>query len=131
MHIEFGFPRDPAFAVDDLLVLWQRARTVAENTPPCPCHGFVHGLIDPDVVEDNMLAPLRTRYRDAGQSELCSLVERRLRKPPFAGMRQPFSEWIRDLGTAPLGAAQMRVLYDDLAAGLRAFADNATPFACD
>jgi hypothetical protein len=131
MHIEFGFSPGPVFAVDDLLVLWQRARTVAENTPPCPCHGIVRGLIDPDVMEDNMLNPLRSRYRAAGQAELYSLIERRLRKPPFAGMQQSFSDWLRDLREAPLGGAEKKVLYEDLAVGLRAFADNPAPFSCD
>src|SRR5262245_50274679 len=101
VHNLFGFPPEPAFAASDLLVLWQRARTVAENTPPCPCHGIVRGVIDPDVMEDNMLNPLRTRYRDAGRVELCGLIERRLRKPPFAGMQQPFSDWLRALCAAP------------------------------
>jgi hypothetical protein len=131
MHIEFGFSPAPAFAADDLLVLWQRARTAAENTPPCPCHGVVRGLIDPDVMEDNMLNPLRTRYRDAGQVELYGVIERRLRKSPFAGMQQSFSDWLRDLREASLGAADKQLLYDDLATGLRAFADNPTPFSCD
>jgi hypothetical protein len=130
-RIDFGFvaPRPPD-ALDELLTLWQRARTVAESTPGCPCHGIVAGLVDPDVMEANMLEPLRARYRDGGQPELLAIVERRLRKPPFAGMRQSFPRWLQYVRELSLGAAQRQTLRDDLAEALRSYADAGPVFTC-
>jgi hypothetical protein len=130
-RIDFGFvaPR-PADAVDELLTLWQRARTVAENTPGCPCHGIVAGLVDPDVMEDNMLKPLRARYRDGGQQELLAIIEQRLRKSPFAGMRQSFPQWLRCLCEASLGASARQTLCNDIAVALRSYADAGPVFSC-
>jgi hypothetical protein len=131
VRIDFGFPaprsRD---TVDDLIELWQRARTVAENTPACPCHGIVPGFVDPDIMEDNMLKPLRARYRDNGQHALLALIEQRLRKSPFAGMRQPFPRWLDHLRGMSLDVEERRIFYADLAAALRSYADAASGFNC-
>jgi hypothetical protein len=129
--IDFGFVAPPRLdAFDALVTLWQRARAVAESTPACPCHGIVAGIVDPDVMETNMLELLRARYRDNDEPELLAIVERRLRKSPFAGMRQPFPHWLRHLREVALGAAARQALCDDLAVALRAYADAGPVFTC-
>ena len=95
--IDFGFKPKVKSRGDDLVVLWNLARANAENGPACPCHGIYAGRIDPDTIESNLLAPLRTRYREAGQTDLRDVIERRMRKSPFAGLRQPFETWLLGL----------------------------------
>jgi len=128
--IDLGFAPRPRGRIDDLVALWQRARMAAENAPACPCHGIVPGRIDPDVIEENMLAALRTRYRAGGQSELVALLDRRLRKSPFAGMRESFEAWLRGLPVAALGDTAQTALYDDLESTLRYYAQAQPQFAC-
>jgi hypothetical protein len=126
--IDFGFA--PRARDGDLVALWRLARAAAENAPACPCHGIVAGRIDPDVIEGNMLATLRTRYREGGQSELVALIEARLRKSPFAGMTQSFESWLQGLAAAPLSAATRALLRDDLAAELKFYAEAQPQFEC-
>jgi hypothetical protein len=130
--IQWGFrPHRPALdRTDELIGLWRRARTVAENMPACPCHGIISGVIDPDVMEHNMLAPLRARYRDEGPAELAELVEARLRQSPFAGMRAAFPRWLQSLPEAPLEPSARTVFFDDLRATLLSYADAAPQFTC-
>lgn len=131
LFVELPFQPPPAAAyLDRLAELWGHARTVAETLPACPCHGVVAGVIDPDVMEHNMLAPLRARYRQNGHEELAELVERRLRKSPFAGTRSAFPRWLQNLEATPLNEEARRTLYADLESGLRFYAENAEPFTC-
>jgi len=129
--IDFGFvappPPDP---IGELQTLWQRARTVAENTLACPCHGVVAGVVDPDVMEHNVLDLLRARYRNSDHQELVALIEQRLRKSPFAGMRRPFPHWLNGLRDNSIDAIGRQTFYDDLAAALRSYADAGPTFAC-
>jgi hypothetical protein len=81
-------------------------------------------------MEANMLELLRARYRDGGQPELLAIVERRLRKPPFAGMRQSFRRWLQYVRELSLGAAARQTLCDDLAEALRSYADAGPQFTC-
>ena len=62
----------------ELRNLWRRVLFNAENAPACPCHGIVAGRLDPDAIETNMLAPLRTLYRDSGARDLAEYVENRV-----------------------------------------------------
>ncbi len=129
--VKLAFQPPPAVTcLDRLAELWRRARSVAENMPACPCHGIVAGVIDPDVMEHNMLAPLRARYRQNGCDELDALLERRLRKSPFAGARSAFPRWLQSLETTPLSEDARQILYTDIESGLRFYAENAAPFAC-
>ena len=134
-EIDFGFApltrRRAEPLAEPLAELWRRVRLAAETRPPCPCHGIVAGQIDPDVIEENMLAPLRTRYRVRGPAELVTVIERRLNRPPFAGLRQSFEDWLQNLADAPLGEAARARLHQDLAEALRSFADPATALACE
>jgi hypothetical protein len=98
--------------------------------PACPCHGFVAGVIDPDVMEHNMLAPLRARYRQSGHDELVALLERRLRKSPFAGGRSAFPRWLQGLEATSLSKDARQLLYADIESGLRFYAESAEPFTC-
>lgn len=127
---DWGFAPRPAAPGPDLAALWQRARLAAENAPACPCHGIVAGRIDADTLEDNMLTALRTRYRLAGHGELVALIEARLRKSPFAGLRHSFAEWLRGLDAAPLDATMRDALRSDLAALLTYYAEAEPAFAC-
>jgi hypothetical protein len=128
--VNWGFrPTPPTDRVRELASLWQRARVAAESMPACPCHGIVSGVIDPDVMEHNMLMPLRARYREAGRGELSDLIEQRLRKSPFAGLRIGFPSWLASLADRPLDAGARTRLYDDLQEALQDFA--ATPFVCE
>ncbi len=129
--MELAFQPPPAVADPDRLAeLWRRARTVAETMPACPCHGVVAGVIDPDVMEHNMLAPLRARYRQNGHDELVALLERRLRKSPFAGARSAFPRWLQDIEATPLSEDARLTLYTDIENGLRFYAESAEPFTC-
>ena len=129
--VELAFQPPPALAdLDRLAELWRRARTVAENLPACPCHGIVAGVIDPDVMEHNMLAPLRARYRQNGHDELVALLERRLRKSPFAGAGSTFPRWLQDLEATPLSEDARQILYADIESGLQFYAESAAPFTC-
>jgi hypothetical protein len=130
--IDWGFsPNPPAVAgTAELIGLWRRARTIAESMPACPCHGVVAGVVDPDVMEHNMLAKLRGRYRDEGRAELAALLEARLRKSPFAGMRAAFPRWLQSLAEAPLDADARAHLFADLRTALLAYSD-AAQFTCD
>jgi len=129
--IDWGFrPSQRGSRGDALAGLWRRARTVAESMPACPCHGIISGVIDPDVMEHNMLAPMRARYREQGHAGLATVIERRLRKSPFAGMRAAFPRWLYDLPEAGLAADQLSMLYDDLEAALQVYADAAPQFTC-
>jgi hypothetical protein len=128
--VELAFQPPPLANLDRLAELWQRARTVAETMPACPCHGFVAGVIDPDVMEHNMLAPLRARYRQSGHDELVELLERRLRKSPFAGARSAFPRWLHGLEATPLREDARQLLYADIESGLRFYAESAEPFTC-
>jgi hypothetical protein len=128
--IDWGFrPSQGGTRVDALAGLWRRARSVAENMPPCPCHGIVSGAIDPDGMEHNMLAPLCARYREQGQLELAMLLERRLRKSPFAGLRAAFPSWLLSLPEA-LTANALTIIYDDLEEALQFYADAPPQFTC-
>lgn len=129
--IDFGFRPRVKSRGDELVALWQLARANAENGPACPCHGIVSGRIDPDTVETNMLAPLRTRYREAGQTDLRDVVERRLRKSPFAGLRQPFETWLLGLTEVKLSDAEKKMLCDDIEATLQYHAETQPTFVCN
>jgi hypothetical protein len=127
--INFGFqPRPRGHELTDL---WRRVLFNAENAPACPCHGIVAGRLDPDSIETNMLAPLRTRYRDSGARDLADFVERRMRKSPFAGLRQPFDAWLGALPDAKLADDERTRLYDDLKTSLSYHAEQQFEFACD
>jgi len=124
--INFGFRpvERPPFAA-----LWQRVLSNAENAPACPCHGIVAGQIDPDTIETNMLSPLRTTYRNEGLRDLSDFVERRLRKSPFAGLRQPLAGWLDGIPKASLTPQDRTRLEQDLVAALTYYAT--TQFNCD
>jgi hypothetical protein len=128
--LDFGFKPKAKSRADDLVALWRLARNNAENGPACPCHGIVSGRIDPDTLETNMLNPLRTRYRDAGQRDLRDVIERRLRKSPFAGMRQPFEAWLAGLQNLRLAPTDTEMLYTDLEAALNYLAEAEPQFVC-
>jgi len=101
-----------------LVALWRRVLLNAETAPACPCHGIVAGRLDPDAIEANMLAPLRTRYREEGLRDLRDFIERRLRKSPFAGLRQPFEGWLEAIATAGLAPQDRARLERDLGEAL-------------
>ncbi|HVG51040.1 MAG TPA: hypothetical protein VM867_05345 [Xanthobacteraceae bacterium] len=128
--LDFGFRPKTRSRGDEFVTLWRLARTNAEDGPACPCHGIVAGRIDPDTLEINMLSPLRTRYREAGLSDLRDVIERRLRKSPFAGMRQPFETWLHGLPTLNLTDQDRKILYDDIEAGLQHLAEAEPTFVC-
>jgi hypothetical protein len=128
--LDFGFKPKTKSRADDLVALWRLARTNAENGPACPCHGIVSGRIDPDTLETNMLNPLRTRYREAGQSELRDVIERRLRKSPFVGMRQPFEAWLAGLQNLQLATPDNKLLFDDIETALNYLAEAEPVFVC-
>jgi hypothetical protein len=128
--IDFGFKPRARSRGDELVSLWRLARANAENGPACPCHGIVAGRIDPDTIEINMLAPLRTRYREEGRKDLRDVVERRLRKSPFAGMRQPFEGWLQGLPEIALPQVERDILLDDLQASLQYYAEAPVAFVC-
>jgi len=112
--------------------LWRRVLFIAENAPACPCHGIVAGRLDPDAIETNMLNPLRTQYRDKGERDLVDFIERRLRKSPFAGLRQPFDTWLGSIGqTTALGPELRARLHDDLRASLTYHAEAQAGLACE
>jgi len=114
---------------NELKDLWRRVLFNAENAPACPCHGIVAGRLDPDAIETNMLAPLRTQYREGGARDLADYIERRMRKSPFAGLRQPFDTWLGGLADASL-PPEMRVrLTDDLRESL-AYHAQSQDFVC-
>ena len=127
---DWGFAQRPRQPTEDLGALWQRAQVAIENAPACPCHGVVPGRVDPDAIEENLLAALRTRYRMTGQSELVTLIDARLRKSPFAGLRQSFGHWLNDLDTAILDATARETLSRDIAAVLTYYASAESQFIC-
>ncbi len=77
-----------------------------------------------------MLGPLRARYRENGYHELVALLERRLRKSPFAGARSAFPRWLQELEATPLNQEARQILYADVESGLRFYAESAAPFIC-
>jgi len=89
------------------------------------------GRIDPDTIESNLLAPLRTRYREAGQTDLRDVIERRMRKSPFAGLRQPFETWLLGLSDVKISHAEKEILCDDLEAALQYHAEAQPVFECN
>jgi hypothetical protein len=127
--INFGFQPRPRGR--ELIDLWRRVLFNAENGPACPCHGIVSGRVDPDSIETNMLAPLRTQYRDAGLKDLSEFIERRMRKSPFAGLREPFDAWLTALAEAKLPDELRKRLHDDLKASLTYHAEQQVEFVCD
>jgi len=128
--IDFGFKPKVKSRGDGLVDLWNLARANAENGPACPCHGIYSGRIDPDTIETNLLAPLRTRYREAGQTDLRDVIERRLRKSPFAGLRQPFETWLLALPEIRISDADRTILCDDLEEALQYHAEAQPVFEC-
>lgn len=128
--IDFGFQPRTRSRAGELVTLWRQARNNAENGPACPCHGIVSGRVDADTLETNMLNPLRTRYREGRQDDLRDVIERRLRKSPFAGMRQPFEAWLAGLQTLNLAAGDSKRLFDDLEAALQYLAEAEPTFVC-
>ncbi len=135
--INFGFvPRAPQADEDrdqdqDLLALWRRVLWAAENAPTCPCHGIVSGRHNPDAIETNMLSPLRTRWRDEGKRELYEFVEKRLRKSPFAGLRQPFDAWLKGIASAKLDDPSRKLLIAELTATMKYYATAQEEFVCE
>lgn len=127
----WGFvPRNRS--ANELSDLWRRVLFVAENAPACPCHGIVAGRLDPDAIETNMLTPLRTQYRDKGERDLTDFIERRLRKSPFAGLRQPFDAWLGGIPQTNALTPELRsVLQSDLRASLTYYADAQSGLACE
>ena len=85
---------------------------------------------DPDVIEQNMLDALRTRYKDLGQPELLALIEQRRARKPFAGLRTPFEQWLQNLAQVPLGEDIRQVLFDDLRSSLQGFGEASAEFVC-
>jgi hypothetical protein len=128
--IDFGFKPKAKSRGDALVALWNLARANAENGPACPCHGIYSGRIDPDTIETNMLSPLRTRYREAGQADLRDAIEQRLRKSPFAGLRQPFEAWLMGLSDIKVSDADRKILCDDIEAALQYHAEAQPVFVC-
>jgi hypothetical protein len=128
--IDFGFRPKIKSRGDELVTLWRLARSNAENGPACPCHGIVSGRINPDTIETNMLAPLRTRYREAGQTDLRDVIERRLRQSPFAGMRLPFENWLQGVPAIALPDVARDLLMNDLQAALQYYAEAPIAFVC-
>ena len=129
--INFGFKPRVATRGDELTDLWRRVLFNAENGPACPCHGIVSGRINPDAIETNMLSPLRTRFRDEGKRDLYEFIERRLKKSPFAGLRQPFDTWLRGIGEAKLEDASKKILDEELQKSLKYYAEAQAEFVCD
>lgn len=129
--LNFGFKTPSPAGGAELVALWQRVLFNAENAPACPCHGIVAGRLNPDAIETNMLTPMRKRFRDDGEKELSEFLERRLRKSPFAGMRQPFVAWLRGIGEAKLADSARTKLNDELQAALKYYAEEQADFACD
>jgi len=129
--LNFGFTAPAPSGGADLVALWQRVLFNAENAPACPCHGIVAGRLNPDAIEANMLAPLRSRFRDAGRRELADFLERRLRKSPFAGLRQPFETWLRGIGEAKLDEDSRRELNEALRTSLKYYAETQAEFVCE
>lgn len=128
--VNFGFkPR--AASRDELTDLWRRVLFAAENGPTCPCHGIVSGRVNPDAIETNMLSPLRTRFRDNGPPELYELIERRLKKSPFAGLRQPFDAWLRGLAEAKIEDGSRKLLVGELQTALKYYAEAQAEFVCE
>ena len=127
--INFGFQPRPRGR--ELTDLWRRVLFNAENGPACPCHGIVSGRIDPDSIETNMLAPLRTQYRDAGVNDLAEFIERRMRKSPFAGLRTPFEAWLGSIAEAKLPDDLRARLHADLKDSLTYHAEQQVEFVCD
>jgi hypothetical protein len=125
----WGFqPRNRS--ASELNDLWRRVLFVAENAPACPCHGIVAGRLDPDAIETNMLTPLRTKYRDGGDKDLADFIERRLRRSPFAGLRQPFEAWLGGIAATTTLAPDLRGrLHDDLRVSLKGYAE--AELACE
>jgi len=128
--LDFGFKPKAKSRGDVLVALWRQARVNAENGPACPCHGIYSGRIDPDTLETNLLAPLRTRYREAGQTDLRDVIERRLRKSPFAGLRQPFEGWLTGLADVKISDSDRKLLYDDIETALQYHAEAQPVFVC-
>jgi hypothetical protein len=132
--INFGFktPVVPASPVEESLTdLWRRVLWAAENSPTCPCHGIVSGRLNPDAIETNMLSPLRTRWRDEGKRELSDFIEKRLRKSPFAGSRQPFDAWLKGISDAKIDDASRKLLSDELSATMKYYAEAQPEFVCE
>ena len=130
--LNFGFKTPaPAPAGEDLNSLWRRVLWAAENSPTCPCHGIVSGRLNPDAIETNMLSPLRTRFRDEGRRELYEFVEKRLRKSPFAGLRQPFDAWLKSIAGAKLDDGARKLLSDELTATMKYYAEAQPEFVCE
>src|SRR5262245_48300434 len=128
---DWGFrPPQAGHHIDELVGLWRQARATAESMPACPCHGIISGVVDPDVMEHNMLSPLRARYRGEGQIELLAMVDQRLRKSPFAGKRVEFVRWLRGLGNVPLDEGARTMIYEDLRVALRFYAEGGVQFTC-
>ena len=118
-------------ARNELVELWRRVLFNVENAPACPCHGIVAGRLDPDAIETNMLAPLRTQYRDGGLSDLADFIDRRMRKSPFAGMRQPFEQWLAGIAGSTLEPDAKARLQDDLRGALSYHAEAQAEFVCE
>jgi hypothetical protein len=129
--LNFGFKTPAPAGGAELVALWQRVLFNAENAPSCPCHGIVAGRLNPDAIETNMLSPLRSRFRDAGQRDLSDYLERRLRKSPFAGLRQPFEAWLKGIGEAKLEEGSRKDLNDALQASLKYYAETQAEFVCE
>ena len=66
--------------------------------------------LDPAAVEQDILEFLRHRYGQENRPALAGFVAARL-----AGDNNPFSDWLRQLDTAPLGAADLERLAADSA----------------
>jgi len=117
-------------SANELKDLWRRVLFNAENAPACPCHGIIAGRLDPDSIETNMLAPLRTQYRQLGAGDLADYLERRMRKSPFAGLRQPFDTWLGSIDEAPLTPEFRTRLTNDLREALAYHAQPGAEFVC-
>jgi hypothetical protein len=133
--VRFGFAAPAAQGrADELATLWRQAVAAADTPVVCICHGFTLGQCGPDVIERNILDTLRTRYRDGGRRDLRDIVEKRLAKSPFAGLRPTFEVWLRSLGDAAKAggpASAQEALCADLAASLISFAEGAGEFVCE
>jgi hypothetical protein len=129
--LNFGFKTSAPADGAELVDLWRRVLFNAENAPSCPCHGIVAGRLNPDAIETNMLTPMRKRFRDGGDKDLSEFLERRLRKSPFAGMRQPFEAWLRGINEAKLDESARARLNDELQAALKYYAEAQAEFVCE
>jgi hypothetical protein len=90
--------------------------------------------MDADAMETNVLSALRNRYRamnDEAGTVLSALIEKRLRKSPFAGLRQPFDQWLRGLTDVSLAPISRDVLIGDLRSVLAYHAETQPQFACE